>query len=148
MFDFRFLFGGNNQNEAHTVMTCAALMLKVHSSPRPLFTFTSTCYSTRNLRYQTGRRHASSAPSDPEKPYYVTTPIFYINAGKYRSSLAALLLTQSAPAPHVGHLYALVLADVLKRWQVLLGKRAILCTGTDEHGMKVCAGGRRCIGGR
>ncbi|MCJ1351586.1 MAG: methionyl-tRNA synthetase [Icmadophila ericetorum] len=120
MFDFRFLFGGNNQNEAHTVMTCAALMLKVHSSPRPLFTFTSTCYSTRNLRYQTGRRHASSAPSDPEKPYYVTTPIFYINA-----------------APHVGHLYALVLADVLKRWQVLLGKRAILCTGTDEHGMKI-----------
>jgi len=31
----------------------------------------------------------------------------------------------------------MVLADVLKRWQKLKGERAILCTGTDEHGMKV-----------
>ena len=31
----------------------------------------------------------------------------------------------------------MVLADILKRWQVLQGKKAILCTGTDEHGMKV-----------
>ncbi|KAI9046532.1 hypothetical protein LZ554_009279 [Drepanopeziza brunnea f. sp. 'monogermtubi'] len=55
-----------------------------------------------------------------EKPYYVTTPIFYVNA-----------------APHVGHLYTMVLTDILKRWQVLRGKKAILCTGTDEHGMKI-----------
>ncbi|CZT02563.1 hypothetical protein WAI453_002094 [Rhynchosporium graminicola] len=55
-----------------------------------------------------------------EKPYYVTTPIFYVNA-----------------APHVGHLYTMVLTDILKRWQVMRGKQAILCTGTDEHGMKV-----------
>ncbi|KAL2068705.1 hypothetical protein VTL71DRAFT_15043 [Oculimacula yallundae] len=55
-----------------------------------------------------------------DKPYYVTTPIFYVNA-----------------APHVGHLYTMVLTDILKRWQVLHGKQAILCTGTDEHGMKV-----------
>jgi methionyl-tRNA synthetase len=26
---------------------------------------------------------------------------------------------------------------VLKRWQQLKGKKAILCTGTDEHGLKV-----------
>ncbi len=31
----------------------------------------------------------------------------------------------------------MVLTDILKRWQVLKGKRAILCTGTDEHGMKI-----------
>ncbi|KAB8304327.1 hypothetical protein EYC80_003737 [Monilinia laxa] len=31
----------------------------------------------------------------------------------------------------------MVLADVLKRWQVLKGETAILCTGTDEHGMKI-----------
>lgn len=32
----------------------------------------------------------------------------------------------------------MVLADVLKRWQVLKNERpALLCTGTDEHGMKV-----------
>ncbi|KAI0122987.1 methionyl-tRNA synthetase [Xylariales sp. AK1849] len=55
------------------------------------------------------------------KPYYITTPIFYVNA-----------------SPHVGHLFTMVLADVLKRWQVLKGERpAYLCTGTDEHGMKV-----------
>lgn len=40
-------------------------------------------------------------------------------------------------APHVGHLYTMVLTDILKRWQVLKGKEAILCTGTDEHGMKI-----------
>ncbi|KAL9101768.1 MAG: hypothetical protein Q9163_003015 [Psora crenata] len=65
------------------------------------------------------RRCAATAP-DTEKPYYVTSPIFYVNA-----------------APHVGHLYTLILADVLKRWNGLLGKKSILCTGTDEHGMKI-----------
>ncbi|KAI0874614.1 tRNA synthetases class I (M)-domain-containing protein [Hypoxylon argillaceum] len=55
-----------------------------------------------------------------DKPYYVTTPIFYVNA-----------------SPHVGHLYSMVVADVLKRWEVLKGREAFLSTGTDEHGMKV-----------
>lgn len=31
----------------------------------------------------------------------------------------------------------MVLADVLKRWHQINGKQAILCTGTDEHGMKI-----------
>jgi methionyl-tRNA synthetase len=31
----------------------------------------------------------------------------------------------------------MVIADILKRWQVLKGREAILCTGTDEHGMKI-----------
>lgn len=31
----------------------------------------------------------------------------------------------------------MVLTDILKRWQVLKGRTAILCTGTDEHGMKI-----------
>ncbi|TGO65447.1 hypothetical protein BCON_0002g00290 [Botryotinia convoluta] len=61
-----------------------------------------------------------SVDTKSKKPYYVTTPIFYVNA-----------------APHVGHLYTMVLADVFKRWQVLKGHTAILCTGTDEHGMKI-----------
>ena len=39
--------------------------------------------------------------------------------------------------PHVGHMYSMVLADIFKRWWVLRGKRTLLCTGTDEHGMKV-----------
>ncbi|KAL1958725.1 hypothetical protein VTO42DRAFT_3844 [Malbranchea cinnamomea] len=64
---------------------------------------------------------ASTPTSQNRKPYYVTTPIFYVNA-----------------EPHVGHLYTIVLADILKRWQVLLGNTdAKLLTGTDEHGIKV-----------
>ena len=43
----------------------------------------------------------------------------------------------SVLAPHIGHLYSMVLADVLKRWQQLEGKEAYLSTGTDEHGMKI-----------
>lgn len=31
----------------------------------------------------------------------------------------------------------MVLTDIIKRWQVLKGRKAILCTGTDEHGMKI-----------
>ncbi|KAL5043236.1 hypothetical protein BDW71DRAFT_188235 [Aspergillus fruticulosus] len=66
------------------------------------------------------RRYATTAEG-ASKPYYVTTPIFYVNA-----------------APHVGHLYTMVLADVLKRWRRLLGdNKAQLLTGTDEHGMKI-----------
>ncbi|KAF3906469.1 hypothetical protein ABW20_dc0106175 [Dactylellina cionopaga] len=55
-----------------------------------------------------------------QKPYYITTPIFYVNG-----------------APHIGHFYTLVLADVAKRWQQLKGNKALLCTGTDEYGLKV-----------
>lgn len=31
----------------------------------------------------------------------------------------------------------MVLTDVLKRWQQINGNEAFLCTGTDEHGMKI-----------
>jgi methionyl-tRNA synthetase len=41
-------------------------------------------------------------------------------------------------APHVGHLYTLVLTDIFKRWAILRGnQRAVMLTGTDEHGMKI-----------
>lgn len=62
----------------------------------------------------------SSPPNCFPKPFYVTTPIFYVN-----------------DAPHIGHLYTMILADIFKRWNILKGNAAILCTGTDEHGMKV-----------
>ncbi|KAL2263598.1 hypothetical protein VTK26DRAFT_6065 [Humicola hyalothermophila] len=80
------------------------------------------CSSCKTSRFAVPSRRYSSqlSPSTADKPYYVTTPIFYVNA-----------------APHLGHMYSMVLADVFKRWQTLLGNRAILCTGTDEHGMKV-----------
>lgn len=72
-------------------------------------------------------RHFSSASSGfdltLQKPYYVTTPIFYVNA-----------------APHVGHLHSMVLADTIKRWNGFLNPndpKPFLTTGTDEHGLKV-----------
>lgn len=74
----------------------------------------------RGQRPQWQQRSLSTAPSTQTKPYYITTPIFYVNA-----------------APHVGHMYTMILTDVLKRWQTLHNRKAILCTGTDEHGMKI-----------
>ncbi|XP_037077988.1 methionine--tRNA ligase, mitochondrial-like [Pollicipes pollicipes] len=53
--------------------------------------------------------------------YFVTTPIFYVNA-----------------APHLGHVYSAVLADAAARYAALRrGRGALLSTGTDEHGQKV-----------
>ncbi|KAH9845362.1 putative methionyl-tRNA synthetase [Teratosphaeria destructans] len=76
------------------------------------------CPNCRRRQEQQVRSLATS--SNPTKPYYVTTPIFYVNA-----------------APHVGHMYTMLLADVLKRWQALKSRQSILLTGTDEHGLKI-----------
>lgn len=54
------------------------------------------------------------------KSFYVTTPIFYVN-----------------DAPHIGHAYTEVAADVITRWQRQSGRHSFLLTGTDEHGEKV-----------
>lgn len=54
------------------------------------------------------------------KPYYITTPIYYVN-----------------DRPHIGHAYTTVLADVLARYQRLFGRDTWFLTGTDEHGQKV-----------
>jgi len=92
------------------------------------------CSPQTRIRWQ----HSAPLPSNTEKPYYVTSPIFYVNAGEITQSIfywrTRLILT---PAPHVGHLYTLVLTDIIKRWHALLGKKSLLCTGTDEHGMKI-----------
>jgi methionyl-tRNA synthetase len=52
--------------------------------------------------------------------YYLTTPIYYVNA-----------------APHIGHTYTTVAADVIARYKSMLGFDVVLTTGTDEHGQKV-----------
>jgi methionyl-tRNA synthetase len=54
------------------------------------------------------------------KSFYVTTPIFYVN-----------------DAPHIGHAYTEVAADVLTRWHAQRGEGSFLLTGTDEHGEKI-----------
>jgi methionyl-tRNA synthetase len=52
--------------------------------------------------------------------FYITTPIYYINA-----------------EPHIGHAYTTVVADALARAHRLLGDDVFFLTGTDEHGQKV-----------
>ncbi|KAJ8385737.1 hypothetical protein AAFF_G00183370 [Aldrovandia affinis] len=52
--------------------------------------------------------------------YYITTPIFYVNA-----------------APHIGHLYSAVIADCMYRYKLMRGFKSKFSTGTDEHGLKI-----------
>jgi methionyl-tRNA synthetase len=52
--------------------------------------------------------------------FYVTTPIYYVNG-----------------APHIGHAYTSVAADVMARFKRLDGYDVFFLTGTDEHGQKV-----------
>ncbi|MEX2302420.1 MAG: methionine--tRNA ligase [Bryobacterales bacterium] len=52
--------------------------------------------------------------------YYLTTPIYYLNA-----------------TPHIGHAYTTLVADTVKRFRRMMGDEVYLTTGTDEHGTKV-----------
>lgn len=52
--------------------------------------------------------------------FYVTTPIYYVNG-----------------APHIGHAYTSIAADVMARFHRLAGHDVFFLTGTDEHGQKV-----------
>ncbi|MFT4231946.1 MAG: methionine--tRNA ligase [Leucobacter sp.] len=52
--------------------------------------------------------------------FFLTTPIFYVN-----------------DAPHIGHAYTEVAADVLARWHRQAGDDTWFLTGTDEHGQKI-----------
>ncbi|KAI0254874.1 tRNA synthetases class I (M)-domain-containing protein [Lactifluus subvellereus] len=64
----------------------------------------------------------SSSPNGHNKPYYLTTPIFYPNS-----------------VPHIGHLYTLVTADIFARHAKLArpDQTVSFLTGTDEHGLKI-----------
>jgi methionyl-tRNA synthetase len=52
--------------------------------------------------------------------YYVTTPIYYVNA-----------------APHLGHAYTTIAVDALARHHRQRGEDVFFLTGTDEHGEPV-----------
>jgi methionyl-tRNA synthetase len=52
--------------------------------------------------------------------FYVTTPIYYVNA-----------------APHLGHAYTTIAADVLARHHRQRAEQVFFLTGTDEHGEPV-----------
>ena len=52
--------------------------------------------------------------------FYITTPIYYVNA-----------------EPHLGHLYATMLADTVCRFNRQRGRETYFLTGTDEHSQKI-----------
>ena len=58
--------------------------------------------------------------------FYVTTPIYYVNA-----------------APHLGHAYTTIAADVMARHQRQRGEDVFFLTGTDEHGEPVALAAER-----
>jgi len=58
--------------------------------------------------------------ANKEEKFYITTSIVYTNA-----------------PPHIGFALESIQADVLARYNRLLGKDVFFLTGTDEHGIKV-----------
>src|SRR5688500_17983917 len=58
--------------------------------------------------------------------FYVTTPIYYVNA-----------------EPHLGHAYSTIAADVLARHHRQRGEDVFFLTGTDEHGEPVALAAER-----
>src|SRR5215469_14705070 len=54
------------------------------------------------------------------KKFYITTPIYYVNA-----------------RPHVGHAYTTIVCDSVARYHRMLGDDTFFLTGTDEHGQKI-----------
>jgi methionyl-tRNA synthetase len=54
------------------------------------------------------------------KKFYITTPIYYVNA-----------------RPHIGHAYTTIACDTIARRQRMLGADTYFLTGTDEHGQKI-----------
>ena len=54
------------------------------------------------------------------KRFFVTTPIYYMNA-----------------APHLGHYYSTTIADILARYHRMTEQGAFFLTGADEHGQKI-----------
>ena len=58
--------------------------------------------------------------------FYVTTPIYYVNA-----------------APHLGHAYTTIGADILARHMRQRGEEVFFLTGTDEHGEPVAQAAER-----
>lgn len=53
-------------------------------------------------------------------PFYITTPIYYVN-----------------DKPHVGHCYTTLVADAVARFMRAAGRDVFFLTGTDEHAEKV-----------
>ena len=54
------------------------------------------------------------------KPFYITTPLYYVNA-----------------PPHLGGTYTTLVADTIARYKRMMGFDVKLSCGTDEHGQNI-----------
>jgi hypothetical protein len=100
------------------------------SSPKPF----DNVEAIEPTELSTRREELKKKDRRPGHPYFVTTPIFYVNGGN------RLAYETNPIAPHIGHMHSMVIADVAKRYRNLkhAGRvKSLLSTGTDEHGMKV-----------
>ena len=68
----------------------------------------------------TGATRGAGASNAPKGSYYITTPIYYVNA-----------------APHLGTAYSTVVCDTQARFRRMDGYDVHFLTGLDEHGQKV-----------
>ena len=75
---------------------------------------------------ETESRRINRLAFDARMAFYVTTPIYYVNA-----------------APHLGHAYTTIAADVLARHMRQRGEEVFFLTGTDEHGEPVALAAER-----
>ena len=64
--------------------------------------------------------------SSSRRAFYLTTPIYYVNA-----------------TPHLGHAYTTLVADAMARYHRWAGDEVFLLTGTDEHGDKIAQAAAR-----
>jgi methionyl-tRNA synthetase len=80
----------------------------------------------RGYRSAPGERSLSVKNENREKVFYVTTPIYYVNA-----------------SPHIGHAYTTIVADVMARFYRMSGYDVFFMTGTDEHGDKIAEAARK-----
>ena len=67
-----------------------------------------------------GTRTPDPAKREKDLKFYITTPIYYVNA-----------------RPHIGHGYTTLVCDAIARRKRLLGYDTFFLTGTDEHGVHV-----------
>jgi methionyl-tRNA synthetase len=63
---------------------------------------------------------SNSDGKQPAQRFYITTPIYYVNA-----------------RPHIGHAYTTIVCDAIARRHRALGIETLFLTGTDEHGQKI-----------
>jgi methionyl-tRNA synthetase len=73
--------------------------------------------SSNRLAAITGK---SSLLMPDRPPYYLTTPIYYVNA-----------------RPHLGTAYSTIVTDTIARYKRAQGFDVFFLTGTDEHGQKI-----------